>query len=194
MDALRAALMLSYLVHDHVAYLQGVGVLSAARKIDRNMHRRGLLCWAAATALLALTRVRVLAAAYAREAALVARVRRLRGERHASSELRVDGGADVSTPMVVSGGGAGESDAALAADTVADAERELARAREVRWSVAIDAIKTLADLHVSSSMAQIGPLANTGLNRKVVAVLGLFSSLIALKQTWAKSVAKSKRA
>ena len=45
--AVRAALMLVYLLHDHVAYLESVGVLGNG--VNKLAHQRGLRCWAVAT-------------------------------------------------------------------------------------------------------------------------------------------------
>ena len=70
------------------------------------------------------------------------------------------------------------------ADALDEAEHELQRARSARFALLLDAVKSLADVHVSSSMAAVGPLRNEGRNRQVVALLGFASSLISIFQMW----------
>ena len=118
--------------------------------------------------------------AYAREASLVARVRRLRkAQADASSAAASESPTARSAAQLATSLGSDDP-----ADALDEAERELERVREARFSMLLDAIKSLADVHVSSSMAALGPLRNEGRNRQVVAVFGFGSALISLYQLW----------
>ena len=75
-------------------------------------------------------------------------------------------------------------DKSTEADERDDMKRRETELKAFRRNQALLLVKDVADVHYAASTAELGPLRNKGMNRGVVAIAGVFSSIVGIQQNW----------
>jgi len=156
LETTRLAAVLNYTLHDHATWLYAAQVWQDADGRAERVKFRGLYSFFFANLLATMLHVRQLVENYDSELALVTLVRQYKKQPTLNQQ---------------------QHDKAVS---------ELAALRTSRSALVTSLVKDVCDLHVSASMAELGPLRNRGYNRGLVALLGLVAAAISIRETWTK--------